>query len=427
MDKVIKIECTGTENIDLDNLTELQGNLKDLSKENYDRLKGSIIKYGFSFPLFVWKSEGKNFIIDSHQRKKTLQKLKDEGYKIPPLPTVFINAKDRIEAKEKLLQLNSNYGKITQDGLYEFINEPDFEISQDMLQDIDLPEFDMDKFDAAFYEDESDGLEGNEGGFEIIKEATLSDLAPSPEENAIIKDKKILFEFSGGKDSSAVVLWAKHFYPDNEMELDFINMGADHVGLHTFIHDMANYFNIGLKVVTTKNMFDVILESGKWPHFNGPYCHDVLHASLDDCLKSYKASDIIIMRGGRGQERAGQTKHKESRFLSVPRMKGYIYFQPFYFTDKGVGETILKENNVPIWPGYDSGLLRTACRICPGQTQPTYACIKDKHPGVWAELLWMEKKLGPGCWQDPNDKGRGSFEELANKGHEAYLKNTKQL
>ena len=152
-----------------------------------------------------------------------------------------------------------------------------------------------------------------------------------------------------------------------------------------------------------------------------------MHAALDDCFKSYKASDIIIMRGGRGQERAGQTKYKESRVLNVPRMKGYIYFQPFYFTDKGVGETILKENNVPIWPGYDSGLLRTACRICPGQSQPTYACIKDKHPGVWAELLWMENKLGPGCWQDPNGKGRGSFEELANKGHETYLKNTKQL
>ncbi len=149
----IKIECTGTENISLDNLTELQGNLKDLSKENYTRLKDSIIKYGFSFPMFVWKHKEKNYIIDAHQRKKTLQKLKDEGYIVPPLPTVFINAKDKIEAKEKLLQLNSNYGKITQDGLYEFINESGFEIDQLLLEDIDLPELDMDKFNASFLED----------------------------------------------------------------------------------------------------------------------------------------------------------------------------------------------------------------------------------------------------------------------------------
>jgi len=156
----IRIECTGTENIDLDNLVELQGNLKDLSKENYTRLKDSIIKYGFSFPMFVWKNEGKNYIIDAHQRKKTLQKLKEEGCEIPPLPTVFINAKDRIEAKEKLLQLNSNYGKITQDGLYEFINEPGSELDfEELKMDIDLPDIDMDKFNAEFYEDESDGSE----------------------------------------------------------------------------------------------------------------------------------------------------------------------------------------------------------------------------------------------------------------------------
>ena len=150
----IRIECTGTENIDLDNLVELQGNLKELSKENYTRLKDSIIKYGFSFPMFVWKSEGKNYIIDAHQRKKTLQKLKEEGCEIPPLPTVFINAKDRIEAKEKLLQLNSNYGKITQDGLYEFINEPGFELLPEILNEVDLPEIDMDAFNENFISDE---------------------------------------------------------------------------------------------------------------------------------------------------------------------------------------------------------------------------------------------------------------------------------
>ena len=149
MDKVIKIECTGTENLDIDSLTELQGNLKDLSKENYERLKKSILKYGFSFPMFVWKDKKKNFIIDAHQRKKVLEKLKEEGYIIPDIPSVFINAKNKKEAKEKLLQLNSNYGKITQDGLYEFINEPEFELSPELLADIDLPEFDMELFEEA--------------------------------------------------------------------------------------------------------------------------------------------------------------------------------------------------------------------------------------------------------------------------------------
>jgi len=156
----IDIRCTGTENISLDSFTELQGNLKDLSKENYAKLKSSLLKYGFCFPVFCWNDGKTFFILDAHQRVKTLTKLRSEGYTIPDLPTVYIKAKDRIEAKELLFQLNSNYGKITQDGLYEFINEPGFEIDTLLLDDIDLPELDMDKFNASFLEDT--GIEEDE-------------------------------------------------------------------------------------------------------------------------------------------------------------------------------------------------------------------------------------------------------------------------
>jgi len=153
----INIRCTGTENISLDSFTELQGNLKELSKENYAKLKSSLLKYGFCFPVFCWKDGKTFFILDAHQRCKTLKKLRSEGYTIPDLPTVYIEAKDKIEAKELLFQLNSNYGKMTQDGVYEFLNEPGFELLPEILNDVDLPEFDLDKFNAEFYEEESDG------------------------------------------------------------------------------------------------------------------------------------------------------------------------------------------------------------------------------------------------------------------------------
>ena len=147
--KTIKICCTGSELIELDDLKELQGNLKDLSDYNYTRLKESILEYGFSFPVFVWKKGKVNYIMDAHQRVKTLKKLRDEEeFIIPKIPVVFVQAKDKREAKEKLLQLNSNYGKITQEGLSEFFNEPGFELDFEKLKDkIDLPDFDMDLFD----------------------------------------------------------------------------------------------------------------------------------------------------------------------------------------------------------------------------------------------------------------------------------------
>ena len=92
-------------------MTELQGGLKARNDIDYDKIKLSIIKFGFSFPFFIWKGEGKNYLLDGHGRFGCLCKMQNDGYKIPPLPVVYVDCKNKIEAKEKLLRLNSQYGK----------------------------------------------------------------------------------------------------------------------------------------------------------------------------------------------------------------------------------------------------------------------------------------------------------------------------
>jgi len=420
MDKVIKIECTGTENIDLDMFKEFQGDLKTLSDQNFKKLKKSILKYGFSFPMFVWQHEDKNYIIDAHQRKKTLLKLRKEGYNIPPLPTVFINAKDRVEAKEKLLQLNSSYGEITKDGLYDFLDEPGMDFLE-FKDDFELPEIDMLEFENKYFkEDVFVKGEKRPEGVSVLKKAGLEELKPSNYEHKLLKGKKILIEYSGGKDSSSVAFWVKHFYPESEIELVFVEMGMNHPGMNTFVYDFAQYLDAKISVITTQNMMDYFLEKGKWPHFMFPYCHKLMHGALKEKYFTYRKEKIVIARGGRLQEKSKKGKFKEDRFFKLEEVKNYTFFQPFYFTSKDVGAKILTENKLPIWGGYETGLQRTACRICPGQSIRTYACIKNKYPGVWDELLWLEKRLGLGCWQDPQGKGRASFITMADRG-EAYL------
>lgn len=146
MEKIINVTCKGATEVEIDELNDLQGNLKDLTKENYGKLRDSILQYGFSFPIFMWEEvvnvdtnaieslandvemkatmKTKRWIVDAHQRMRVLKKMREEGYTIPKLPADFIFADSKIEAKEKLLLLNSQYGKMTNEGLYEFINDP---------------------------------------------------------------------------------------------------------------------------------------------------------------------------------------------------------------------------------------------------------------------------------------------------------------
>ena len=142
--QTISIKCETKDTLELAELTELQGGLKERTDVDYDKIKLSIIKFGFSFPLFVWKSGKTNYLCDGHGRFATLCKMQKDGYIIPPLPVVYIQCKNKTEAKQKLLRLNSTYGKMTKESVLEFAE--DLEINFD---EISLPDTVIDFSDDA--------------------------------------------------------------------------------------------------------------------------------------------------------------------------------------------------------------------------------------------------------------------------------------
>ena len=146
MTKTIKITCKGQQYIPLGKLKAFQGNLKELRPDEFEKLKRSILKYGFSFPVFVWK----NNLLDGHQRVFVTAELVKEGYAIGDIPAVEIDAKDETEAAEKLLFINSRYAEITKSGLDEFLNAHNLEI--DLLKnDLNLYgiDFEPEKIDEG--------------------------------------------------------------------------------------------------------------------------------------------------------------------------------------------------------------------------------------------------------------------------------------
>ena len=133
--KTISIKCEGAGTLELAELTEFQGGLKKRSDIDYDKIKLSIIKYGFSAPFYVWKSGDKNYILDGHGRMATLCKMQKDGYVIPPLPVAYIDAKNKAEAKQKLLRINSQYGKMTKESVLEFAEDIDLNFDEIALPD----------------------------------------------------------------------------------------------------------------------------------------------------------------------------------------------------------------------------------------------------------------------------------------------------
>lgn len=133
--KTISIKCETKDVLNIAEMTELQGKLKSRSDIDYDKIKLSIIKYGFSFPFFCAKLDGRNYILDGHGRFATLCMMQKNGYLIPDLPVVYVDCKDVKEAKQKLLRLNSQYGKMTKESVLEFAEDIDLNFDEIALPD----------------------------------------------------------------------------------------------------------------------------------------------------------------------------------------------------------------------------------------------------------------------------------------------------
>lgn len=145
MKKSISITCKSGELIEIAKLERFQGDLKEITPESMDKLKASIVKYGFSFPIFVWKTK----ILDGHQRLEAAKQLIKDGYMLKggKLPVVQISAESDQEAAEKLLLINSRYAQMTQSGFDAFITDFDIDLS-DFSGLLEIPEIDFD-FDGG--------------------------------------------------------------------------------------------------------------------------------------------------------------------------------------------------------------------------------------------------------------------------------------
>ena len=152
--KQIKIVCSGADLMSIEEMIHFQHDLKNLSEENYQKIKLSITDLGFSEPISIWQNEGKNYILGGHQRHTALKKMRDEGYEIPLIPVSLVEADNIKQAKKKVLALTSQFGTMTQDGLINFCEMNEINID-DMMKEFRFPEIPILKLNDKAENDES--------------------------------------------------------------------------------------------------------------------------------------------------------------------------------------------------------------------------------------------------------------------------------
>lgn len=134
---------------------EFQGDLKNpMTPEDLKKMCESLKKHGVFVPKFVWfDADQQANILDGHQTKQALLSLEEDGWEIPGIPYVVIEAESREDAAEKLLQINSRYAVINPES--EWVKS--LSNVEQILSSIAIPEFSLDISPGVDFPTNGDG------------------------------------------------------------------------------------------------------------------------------------------------------------------------------------------------------------------------------------------------------------------------------
>lgn len=152
--KPVKINCTSTDTVHLHQLKIIQGDLKDLTTENYKKYKKSILKHGIMKPVNIWMNDKNEYcVIDGTQLVRALMAMEQEGHEIPPLPITIVDAKSLPDAKDKILSLASYYGTVNPMGFMEFTQDLPYKDLEDLANATAIPGVDFKALEDEFNKD----------------------------------------------------------------------------------------------------------------------------------------------------------------------------------------------------------------------------------------------------------------------------------
>lgn len=154
--KPIKINCSVEHTLPFTALKALQGDLKDLTTDNFKKYKKSILKHGIMRPVIIWDNEGEHNILDGVQLVRTLTALEVENYEIPEIPVSYVKAKSLPDAKDKILSLASYFGTVNPQGFMEFSQDLPYKDLEDLANATALPGTDFKALEDEYTKDLTD-------------------------------------------------------------------------------------------------------------------------------------------------------------------------------------------------------------------------------------------------------------------------------
>lgn len=336
--------------------------------ENIRKSKGLRIE-----PPTVWEYEtGKYKIISGHHRVQAVEKA---GYNEVICNIITDPEYTEEQAKKDLLSSNNIHGKpdktLLSNYIVDIINDYDIDVKE-LSYDIGLEDYEIETI-----------LEDRER--KNAKDISVNMSDQEQVEKEIMEADRVVFQFSGGRDSCIVLNEYAPILRNRGVPFEavFVDTGAEFRDLEWFVIKFCEERDVGLKIVHPKK--SIIEHYNEKKCFPSPAIRECIHQFINDPFDAYvrEFSDkVVVMRGGRSDQKVGTSKNN-----TVRRVEDKVLVSPYY--NMPVEEYKGKINSIEHWNGYDKGLLRTCCYMCPFARNEHIDAMKGAYPVLWENFRQM--------------------------------------
>jgi len=371
-----------------------------------DAVAASIREFGFRQPIVVDEA---GVIIVGHTRWKAAKKL---GLKRVPVHV----ARDLTPAQAKAYRIADNRSADLATWNKQLLAE---EVTALINTEIDLTALQLDERHIQEILQKSGFREGAGYAKTAVTDWRGADEffdCPDDIRERIDNASRLIVQFSGGKDSTAVLLWAVRNFPNKTVEAVFVDTGVEFPGMGAHVANVADALGAKLQIVKPrKEWWSHWRTQGRWPSIlYRPCMTEFIHKPFARAVKAAgKSSKLAVLTGSRAEEGLrGSKKTSTSELSSLGSAAKHVFhYAPMFNVRKGVIEAAVANAKVPLWSGYARGFVRTACWCCPGQCGLQAATLQEHYPGLANDIRLWEKTLGRLQPEARRGKGLG-FDDL---------------
>jgi len=212
--------------------------------------------------------------------------------------------------------------------------------------------------------------------------------------------RKVIINFSGGKDSTEAILKALKRYPKEELILCYQDTGADYLETTSHVKKIAKMVDLPLTILRSdEDFWDLSLRRGYFPTPRRRQCTAYLKRDLFNSWIRHNreklGDEIVVVSGIRADESLNRSKMavygEHPTRLRDGSFKASLWLPCFEMSEREVKEHI-KAEGLPLHPCYEFSS-RCSCWCCIFQPASVVRTYAEMNPQLYEKACLVEDEI----------------------------------